>query len=536
MSRNLTTTSTQFPLSPGAQAVSTVFTTSGFNAGDYVYAYNGSSVGFPKAATISMGSTNTIVAGSTVSSSLVSVDSRAASYGPFSDISTYAGSTTSVGSIVVSPVTLSSAYANGCVTSTALVNGNIAYVYATGSGTLVGAIYTPTGTLVGSPVTITTSCPTGTPSRNSICGVADGGYVVHYYDSGVGTMRITKISSSNVEQTSFTTYGSLTETSQIAAIPNGMYAVCYYVNLGDPTFYVRIFSATNSLYSTYSTSVSSLYSINIAGTTNNNFYIYLKDAGNGSMYRVLINISGSVVSGGSISSFGYAVNGSYNQTCSTSLTSSPTYSTGDNSAVAYVNSSNIMCIGRSSGTSTSNINTGVSGIILGIAATDNGGFSLVYKSLSDAKMYVKQYDGIGSLISTVALTSTGIVSNNFYNTTAGLIGSKVTVGYMDSSDGYPRFLTFNTSALTNGVTQFTGTTTYTPNTGYYLLGVAATTAAANTTGLVITNGSATLNSSYPSVTSPINFDYSGNAFTSRSTTNANKGTVVGRTVILKGLE
>ena len=63
-----------------------------------------------------------------------------------------------------------------------------------------------------------------------------------------------------------------------------------------------------------------------------------------------------------------------------------------------------------------------------------------------------------------------------------------------------------------------------------LLGVAASAASAGSTGSVIINGPALLNTNYPSVSTPIAFDYTGQGVF------GNKGTVAGRAVSLRGLE
>jgi hypothetical protein len=65
-----------------------------------------------------------------------------------------------------------------------------------------------------------------------------------------------------------------------------------------------------------------------------------------------------------------------------------------------------------------------------------------------------------------------------------------------------------------------------------LLGVSATTVAAGNTGPVITNGgSVTLNANYPTITTPIAFNYQGaiKGF-------AQRGTVANKVATLKGLE
>lgn len=68
----------------------------------------------------------------------------------------------------------------------------------------------------------------------------------------------------------------------------------------------------------------------------------------------------------------------------------------------------------------------------------------------------------------------------------------------------------------------------TPERGYALLGVAITTAAAGSTGLVQTKGAASLNTNYPAGMPYTAFDFRS------STANGVRGTVTGRTVTLEG--
>jgi hypothetical protein len=95
------------------------------------------------------------------------------------------------------------------------------------------------------------------------------------------------------------------------------------------------------------------------------------------------------------------------------------------------------------------------------------------------------------------------------------------------TSSFPTFTTISTIAITNGTT-YAGQT-FTPQ-SYYLLGVSLNAASSGQVANVVINGSATLNSNYPSLTSTVPFDFSG------SGPFGNSGTVYGRTVTMKGLE
>jgi len=67
-----------------------------------------------------------------------------------------------------------------------------------------------------------------------------------------------------------------------------------------------------------------------------------------------------------------------------------------------------------------------------------------------------------------------------------------------------------------------------PSNGYYLAGVSASNCTAGGTGVIQTNGAATLNSQYPSTTSSQAFDFTS------LTVSGVRGTIAGRNLVLKG--
>jgi hypothetical protein len=106
------------------------------------------------------------------------------------------------------------------------------------------------------------------------------------------------------------------------------------------------------------------------------------------------------------------------------------------------------------------------------------------------------------------------------------------INYIAASTSYNTSIIAAMIPATNGSTVLTGNS-YTPSTGYYLIGVAATTAAANATGQVITNGTAQLGSTYPTATTPIYYSFQS---TAGSPFIPQRGVVSNTTVTLKGLE
>jgi hypothetical protein len=82
--------------------------------------------------------------------------------------------------------------------------------------------------------------------------------------------------------------------------------------------------------------------------------------------------------------------------------------------------------------------------------------------------------------------------------------------------------------ITAGVTASLPALYPSPSNGYYLAGISASDCAAGGTGVIQTNGAATLNSQYPAGTTSQAFDFTTN------TLSGVKGTIAGRNVVLKG--
>lgn len=75
---------------------------------------------------------------------------------------------------------------------------------------------------------------------------------------------------------------------------------------------------------------------------------------------------------------------------------------------------------------------------------------------------------------------------------------------------------------------------FTPSQGYYVIGIATTTAAAGSVGSIIINGVADLSSSFGTSSTPISFN--GNIYNDSSPFSGTRGYVVNRTVTITGLE
>jgi hypothetical protein len=176
-------------------------------------------------------------------------------------------------------------------------------------------------------------------------------------------------------------------------------------------------------------------------------------------------------------------------------------------------------------------NTSLAADTFAIASINNGGCVVGIRSSSN--LICATYSAALAQTNSVTLVS-NIGSDPLG--LSGIPGGSFVAGYPAPTTGYASFTTAYSATYTNGVTLLTGVTSYTPSNGYYLLGVSLTTAAAGSTGMVATNGSANLFNTYPVLPSNILFDSTGTAFTARSAINAQRGNVIGTNVTLRGLE
>jgi len=162
----------------------------------------------------------------------------------------------------------------------------------------------------------------------------------------------------------------------------------------------------------------------------------------------------------------------------------------------------------------------------GVCAGQNG--ALFITSSDGTRVFTATFSSsAAATVGTVYTISTSMTLN-IGGTCNALNGTNYIFGY--SASGFPRLATYTNQDLTQNVTPLIGAE-YDPATNYYFLGVATNSAAAGGIVNVQMNGVATLPSTYPSVTSPISFDYQNG-----SSPFAQRGTISGRNIILKGLE
>lgn len=542
MSRNAPALVSTLPVAPGTAVVTPMYTSVGFNAGDYVYQYGANLVGWPKGATVGMEITDVAIGPTTYTSPIQTSDSRAVSYGPFTDQIAYAGTTVTAGQIIGSPVTLqstrASAVGNMCAT---LTNGNVAYIFFTNATTLVGAIYNSAGVQQGSNVTISSTANVNNSKQIGMCADNSGGYIVVYYETSTVTCYQARVNSSNSVTYNASGTGTYTDYMKVCC-STSYYSIVYTTGTAASTVYCANFTLSgNSLVGTYSGSFTNVYNVTCAATDNNAVYMFAGDGGSSQMYWRYINqASSSLITSGTLAG-SWSSGQSWMSATSGSATTNTSYPGTASVWLAYTNGSNNLYLYRFHGTGGGSptvtqvaSSSPFSLSQFSISGTTNGSAIFLGRSSTDGSIRYQVYS-----VSGANLASGTLIGTNTQDTTvcvAAQLNSKFVFNYGAVTTNYTTIGQAWSASYTNGVTTLTNSNSYTPSNGYYVLGVSLTTAAAGSTGMVATNGSANLGASYPNVTSNILFDSTGTAFTARSAINAQRGNVIGTNVTLRGLE
>ena len=540
MSRSAPVITSTLPVAPGTSVVTPMYTSVGFNAGDYVYQYGANLVGWPKGATTGMSAENSLIGGTVVTAFKQTLDSRSVSYGPFIDQITYAGTTNTTGQIVVSPTTLSgTTFASGDSRCAVLTDGRVAYAYRTGANTLTTAIYSAAGVLQGSTQQLTTQF---NPNRRTftMCALPDGGFIVGWYDNTAGNARYSRLNSSNGLVVSDAIIVGSFVNGLCAAATQSYYAFSYHVDASSQAHIKSYTVSGSSALGTYTLSQNTFYASACAGTNSDTFYLAAGDSTNNSNYIAHVN-GGSLGLLGSLVNTSTYTNGFTYAGCGS--TANSTYSGAYAATFLLNNSSGQALIVRvyattattPTVTASAHSLTGYTGNVpASIGSINNGACVLVYRNSINGDLRYQTFGASTSTINGGVLVSGN--NGDFTLGVSGIPGGTFAFAYSAATTGYSSFGSAYSATYTNGVTLMTNSTAYTPSNGYYVLGVALTTAAAGSTGMVATNGSANLSATYPVLPSNILFDSTGTAFTARSAINAQRGNVIGTNVTLRGLE
>lgn len=557
--------STVSPVLPGANVQQSVYTDAGFTSGDYVYRYNGNSVGsLPYFTTGFPGPIiTTVIAGTKYNFNYgTGTLSRSNLTTPIALPSTYTLTTpvaTSMGSAYLAQQAVTSyapTYGPRCAL---LTNGNIVVIYQSASGTLSYKIYNTSGTALYSGDIATGLAITGwTNSREGaydVCGLNAGGFAVAYTSS-----TSTYINTYTSTATLILSSGAIAPTGYIIG------KIC--ADPGDSLYTIGTSTVTAASGTTNVTKYSSSLAVSVnSASLGANYYVAPK---------IVFTLSGHLgVSNDTSSAYNCGIY--YTAFASTSFTAIASssfiksiyakigicaslennggafFAAANSSAVniqyaaalpsaTIVNNSSFITDGYASSYSsvdlfsayinTSGVNDGTSNgaIVYYTGAAGNTYYVRIANLASDrntwssgASSYATNfvpYSASGPLIGTTSVCSTGTASGFICGINSSTYNSFALSG------------TF-TYSLSASVTTPASNAQPNPANGYFLIGVATNTAAAGSYGNVIINGVAPLASTYATSSTSYGFNFNarnGNGFL------GNKGYVVNRVVTLQGLE
>lgn len=513
MSRSLPAIATNTPVVPGTQVVAPLYTDTATTTGDYMYLYSNGTVG-NRGATVGIGQNTTFVAGSAVYGYTQTNSTVGVSYSPLYTQGTYTGTTQTTGVINVAAFDLTATATNAVQKCCTLTNGNIAMVFRQGTGVSI-AIYSPTGAVVLAATNIS-GITVPTPEQMGIAGMADGGFVIAYSTAANAYyMRFSNTGTTVKAQTLF--YSGTNVYLSVAAFRDNSYIL--FINNSNNQLYYFIVSSSDVLGSQLNVSNLSTCYEHQCTTLDNGQVMIVGVQGASTNYQMgIVNSSGTFTR--AVASISLGTSGNI-QICTVAGGAAIAYridSTGYPTLVTVTNA----------GTSLGQVTLQASPAYTpgGVCAGQNG--ALFITSTDGLRIFTATFSSsAAATVGTAYTISTGL-TNTLANTCNALNGTNYIFGY--SGSGFPRLATYNNQDLTQNVTVLTGAN-YTPTTNYYFLGVATNSAAAGGIVNVQMNGVATLPSTYPSVTSPISFDYQNGA-----SPFAQRGTISGRNIILKGLE
>jgi hypothetical protein len=532
MSRSITPIASQAPVAPGTQVVIPVYTDTGFSAGDYVYTSTNNSVGFPRSASINLPTTGYIIA-STLTQSTQTTTGQQACYGPLGPPqAVYSGTSSTAGTVVSTTVLENIATGSNCC-AMGLTGGNIAVAWQSGTtATVKYAVYGPDGvTVVKAATVVNGNLYTSVSALVGLAAMSNGNFYVFYVNSS-GQQIHYRYNNVGTNIDGPTIWGPAIYSSGyvLAASFAGGVGFSNFTGSG----YYGILN--NGAGQTY-------FSLGPSGNGAKAVLIGLIGTNSNTMYA--ISISNSLV-----------VNWESRLISSGTAISSGTFTPNAGGSAAYgfsgcaLSTGNFMFIYyNTSGNLTANIytpggaNAGTPTLLYSYVMP-SAGFSIAYEIYAVATpsgFMVFSIDGSTNLnYITGTLGTSGYTFTNgnlgltnsatqqYGITGGGMANGNIVIGYRGTT-AYPTITTLNSQTFVNGTTLLAGSGSYAAP-SYVLLGVAANTAAAGSTGSVVINGPAALNTNYPSVTTPITFDYTGQGVF------GNKGTVAGRSVNLRGLE
>lgn len=546
MSRSVTQNSSGFSsaVTNGSTVIQQVTTTTGFSAGDYVYT-TPTGIGTRTTGNVSIGADTPYVGTTWITTGIQSVNFRAASLGPLIDQGTYSGTTRTMGGVTTASSTIVALGSTNFHRSCTLLNGNIVQMYSVGAN-LYFRIVDVSGNIVVAQTTLSSTLFTSSNVGGFACCTLTSGNIQFIFQNGT-TNQVTTSQynptggqvvapgnkSSGVSQFGNISMAALSGGGSVALGSSG-----YTATMGTPR--IIIFDSTGSVNDIVNGSYSSGQSkympvVGLPASYGTNIWgYYCQDSvnGAGSYAQLAMYTNGTAMFSftNTYSTMNSGGGGVFNMTFTTD---------GYILAISYFGGPYYFKALYTKTTNTSGSITSIANGSIGngnsafVSALPNGGVSCVAMT-NGGDAYINSATSSMAFNSQVQVTGAPIsVSNAQDGFFAATTASGVAVmNYSAITTNYPSSIIAAVIPATNGVTSLTGNT-YLPSAGYYLMGVAATDAAANGTGEVIVNGTAQLGSTYPSASTPIYYSFQANA---NQPIFGQRGSVTATTVTLKGLE
>jgi hypothetical protein len=506
--------------------------TGGWTAGDYVYVGPGASGnGFFRPTNTSFPISTMVNQGVPVIGSSQTSATRAGCYGPSLLYTTYTG-TTQVPDVAAG--TESTIYTGtGYYGFTAFTLNNGSYVLCS-TGVYP---YSGYGILFNSSnVSLGQFALDYTPSYYYLmggsvgAGIASGGFIIpSFNDSQQLTIKVFNSSGGNTQNITAASGYNPSGGATCIGFSNGSFGIFWsYGGSGYGTIYN---SSGTQIYTTQISGIGASYGVAATSIGTKCIVVYLNASGASTKTYVFDAVAASYSEGPNLG-MAYSSNTSFSIRATT-LTNGNALFVGRNgtgTSMTYSIISPQLAVTTGSLSVTANVFSADQ--LGGLTYLSGGGFSVAWLDSANSRFKYLRYSDSGGLLSSTAtnLSTTLSSSSNANGAITALTSGEIIGAYQGTSSYSYYTQRFSTGSLVQNVSLLSGTT-FSPNTGYTLMGIAATTTTAGNYGEVVVGGAATLSASYPSLVSQVSFDYAG---TATAGSQANAGSVLARNVSLQG--
>ena len=510
--------------SPNQLVTAPIATNVGFNANDYVYAYGNNQVG-SLGATIGLGAVSTFTSGIKISGAVANgFAPTSVMAGPYSATGTYTAATRTQGAVFQATIDVSTLLASGAK-QCLLNNGNLAILFLdTASNYFYMTVVTQAGVSI-KAATFVSAQGSLNMATASISAMADGGFIIVFTTgSDCRYARYDSLGNTLVNQTVLNgTFASTQSFLAATGVKGGGWMVVGHSTAAQ--IIVQSYSSTNTYLGQINiTSGTSGYYSNIVGLSDGNCAISWAQSASTLNYAIITPALVEIKTATGLHSCGTwaslaAYEGGF-------LLATVSGNTGEATMTSVTNTGTTLKNDLRSGYTTA----GTNGSVQVCISIENNSANMLIRT-SGSLWIIYKYTAVNSssmaLGTQVTLTYPATYSNSINSFVNALNGS---LSHVSLNSNRPAITSFNQDTYTQNTTVLTNQGLYTPPNGYYFLGIAATTAPANGSGLVYTNGGIALPSTYPLVTTGYAFDYQSNGYW------AQRGTINGRAINLQGAQ